>query len=56
MQNSPAANLESSLKAFVNWSLEQSYSNHQIEANLQILNCAWKAQKLLWKLRHCSTP
>ena len=55
MQNSPTVGLESNLTAFISWSLEQSYSNSQIDANLKILNCAWKAQKLLWKLRKFST-
>jgi hypothetical protein len=48
-------NLEVCLKNFVNWSLEQSYSNQQIDTNLLILDCAWKAQKLLWQLRQYST-
>jgi hypothetical protein len=56
MKNSSTADLESCLKDFVRWSLEQSYSNKQMQANIQILNCAWKAQKLLWKLRDLSTP
>jgi hypothetical protein len=55
MEKSLTADLESSLKAFVSWSLEQSYSNPQIYANLKLLNCAWKAQKLLWELRKFST-
>lgn len=40
-QTPPTADLESSLKAFVRWSLDKSYSNRQLNANLQILNCAW---------------
>ncbi|HEY9711780.1 MAG TPA: hypothetical protein V6D48_26465 [Oculatellaceae cyanobacterium] len=55
MSNSLTADLESSLKDFVDWSLEQSCSSHHLQANLKLLNCAWKAQKLLWKLRQFST-
>jgi hypothetical protein len=55
MQKYTIVNLESILKDFVSWSLEQSYLNQQHEDNLKILNCASNAQKLIWKLRNFST-
>ena len=55
MQNYTIANLEFILKYFVSLFLEQSYLNKQHEANFKIIKCAWKAQKLIWKLRNFST-
>lgn len=51
MKTCQSTDLESSLKEFVSCSLEQSCTNKDVEANLRILNSAWEAQKLLWKLR-----
>jgi hypothetical protein len=38
------------LTGFVQKSLADSYSQ-DIDANLQVLDRAWEAQKLLWQLR-----
>ena len=43
-------NLEEELTDFVKKSLADSYSQ-DIDVNLQLLDRAWEAQKLLWKLR-----
>ena len=43
-------NLEEELTDFVKKSLADSYCP-DIDANLQRLDRAWEAQKLLWKLR-----
>jgi hypothetical protein len=43
-------NLEEELTDFVKKSLADSYSQ-DIDASLQLLDRAWEAQKLLWKLR-----
>jgi hypothetical protein len=44
------SNLEVHLTGFVQKSLADSYSQ-DIDANLQVLDRAWEAQKLLWQLR-----
>lgn len=44
------SNLEVHLTGFVKKSLAESYSQ-DIDANLQRLDAAWGAQKLLWQLR-----
>jgi hypothetical protein len=55
MKKSATSDLESSLKVFISWYLTQSSSNNQDNADIQLLDCAWEAQKLLWKLRYSST-
>jgi hypothetical protein len=42
--------LEEQLTAFVQKSLADSYSQ-DLDANLQLLDVAWEAQKRLWQLR-----
>ncbi|HEY9621289.1 MAG TPA: hypothetical protein V6C78_13015 [Crinalium sp.] len=47
-----ATDLEARLKRFIQWALQQSYLKHYSQDTLlQILDCAWEAQKLLWKIR-----
>ncbi len=47
-----STDLEAQLKTFIQWSLQQSYFKHYSQdIRLQILNCAWEAQKLLWSIR-----
>ncbi|MEG4944162.1 hypothetical protein [Microcoleus sp. F4-D5] len=48
--NVSSSNLEVHLTGFVQKSLAESYSQ-DIDANLQLLDRAWEAQKLLWQLR-----
>jgi hypothetical protein len=47
---SNSTSLEEQLTAFVQKSLADSYSQ-DLDANLQQLDAAWEAQKLLWQLR-----
>ncbi|MEG3859005.1 hypothetical protein [Microcoleus sp. herbarium12] len=47
---SNSTSLEDQLTAFVQKSLADSYSQ-DLDANLQQLDAAWEAQKLLWQMR-----
>lgn len=43
---------EADLQAFIYWALRQSYSVYFTQdESLQLLDLAWKAQKLLWATR-----
>ena len=43
--------LQFKLKTFINFSLSKSYSQrYSDEQIIQLLDCAWEAQKLLWDL------
>ena len=45
--------LEINLQTFVSWALEQSYAKqYPQEIRLQLLDCAWEEQKLLWAIRN----
>jgi hypothetical protein len=45
-------NLEEKLTQFVNASLQASYSpKYSLQSRMELLERAWKAQKLLWQLR-----
>jgi hypothetical protein len=52
-----ASELQSYLTTFIQSALKQSRSGHlPVERSLQLLDKAWRMQKLLWQLRnHIST-
>ncbi|MGL5065644.1 MAG: hypothetical protein ACRC62_37215 [Microcoleus sp.] len=50
IHNLSSISLEVLLADFVQQALADSYS-HNIDANLRLLDVAWEAQKLLWKMR-----
>ena len=52
LYHSSVIDLEEGLTQFVRWSLKTSVSQHYSpHTSMELLERAWKAQKLLWKLR-----